>query len=423
MDASPVFDRKIRLKNIFLPVLLFIIAILQIFFSIRAWEIMLITFGCMLVLSAVWAYALLRGLSFNRHMRHSWAQVGDKFFEHFTISNKSRFPALAVTLFDHSTFPGYNSSVAYSVKGNFDKLWYMDSVCYTRGLYKLGPTKIRTSDPFGVFEVTITSNLEKEILVTPPIVPLLQIDIAAGEWQGDGGSKTAVLERTVTAGSVREYVPGDSIYSVHWLTSARRGNLFVRTFDKNPSTDWWIFLDMDRYVQVGEGMKTTDEYATVLAASIADRGLKENRQVGLIAEGTKTLWLSPKTGTGQRTEIMYALALVNRGDKPLSSLLADAQPYLSQKSSAIIITPSLNSDWLGALSALKQRGVVTTVLHLDPKEFGGAESSSAILSQIHAWGIQYFSIDSSIYQQKFAKSSIPNHGVPPDREYKSGAFK
>lgn len=409
METKAELIRKVRLKSYLLPIIVVGLFIQNSVAPHRAWEFLLAAFGGTLLLSGVWTFALWRGLSFQRKMRYGWIQVGDKFSEQFSISNKSRFSAFSVSLFDHSNFPGYKSSVAWPVRKHFDKYWYMDSVCHSRGLYNVGPTEIRSGDPFGVFEITITSPRVREILVTPPIVPLLQIDIASGEWHGDGGRKERVYERTVNAASVREYVPGDSMFFVHWLTSARRDDLFVRTFDQNPSSDWWIFLDMDRSVQLGEGIDTTDEYLAVLAASIADRGLKENRAVGLIGQGSKPVWLPPRTGLGQRTEIMHALALMDTGKLSLYALLAKAQRSMSRKSNAIIITASLDREWLNALSSMKQLGTSPTVLLLNPEGFGG-QSAAPIQSQLHAWNIRHYLIDKSIYKLPEIQDYYPNQG-------------
>lgn len=410
MDGKTHLVRKFRLKNILLPIAVVAMAVVQIVAPHRAWEILLVAFGIVFALSALWAFALWRGLSFHREMRDAWAQVGDKFIEQFAITNTSRFPALAVSLLDKSNFPGYKSSVAWPVGGRFEKFWYMDSICYTRGLYTVGPTQIRTSDPFGIFEITIQSPQIKEILVTPPIVPLLRIDIASGDWRGNSGGKSRVFERTVTAAGVREYASGDNLYSVHWLTSARRDDLFVRTFDQNPTSDWWIFLDMERRVQAGQGLETTDEYAAVLAASIADRGLKENRAIGLVGEGSKPLWLPPKFGTRQRAEIMFALALIDLGDQSLNALLAKSQRSMGRNSSAIVITPSFDSAWLHGLSKLKQRGVAITVLLLNTEEFGGTESPAPVIQQLNSWGIRNYLINKNLYEQPDIKDYFPNLG-------------
>ncbi|MCB2180212.1 DUF58 domain-containing protein [bacterium] len=397
MKISQHIIRKIRLQNYSLPFAFTGLFILQFFSSERAWRVLFAAFGGALLVSLVWALSLWRGLSFRREMRQGWAQVGDKFSEQFTISNKGYFPALAVTVTDYSNFPGYRSSVAWPVGGRFDRLWFMDSFCSKRGLYNLGPTEIRTQDPFGIFEITILSPFKKEILITPPVIPLHRIEITSGDLHGDGGTKSKIFERTVTAGSVREYASGDSLFAIHWLTTARRDDLYVRMYDQQPSSDWWIILDMDRYAQVGKGLESTEEYATILAASLADQGLKENRAIGLLSTGRKLVLLPPKTGSGQRSEIMHALAVITPGNSTLKELIAISQQHIRRKSSAVIITSSANPEWLPALSALKQRGITPTVLLLDRMDFGGVMPATSISNQLDSWKIQHYLIGKQIY--------------------------
>ena len=424
MKAKAAFSRKIRLKNISLPIIILGLAIQQHFRPHRAWEILLAVFSGALLLAIIWSMALWRGINYHREMRQGWAQVGDRLSEQFTISNTSNFPALSVTIIDQSNFPDYKTSVARPVQQKFDKLWYLDSVCTKRGLYTIGPTDIIFGDPFGIFEITLTAHETKDILVTPPIVPLREIDFIRGEWQGSGGSQSKVFERTVTAAGVRGYVPGDSLFSIHWLTSARRDDLYVRTFDQNPSSDWWIFMDMHRLVQAGSGLDATEEYAAILAASIADRGLRENRAIGLVTSGHKLTWLPPKTGFGQRSEIMHALALADLGDKPLKSLLASAHRSLGRKSHAIIITPSVEPEWLQPLSSLKHRGVFATVLLLAPQDFDDTRSHEPVTNQLTAWNIPYYLISKEIYtgpkiqdMYPYKFRTTPTMATPIGREF------
>jgi uncharacterized protein (DUF58 family) len=407
MDAQSVLSRKIRMKNYVLPIAVAGLVVPQFMASQRAWDFLLAAFGGAFLLSTIWAFSLLWGLSIHREMKQGWGQVGDRFSEQFSISNKGLFPALAATVIDHSDFPWYKSNAAWPIVGNLDRVWFMDNIYYKRGLFTVGPTEIHTRDPFGIFEVIIRSSLSKEILITPPIVALNQIDFASGDWHGDGGSKSKSFERTVTAASVREYVSGDSLFSIHWLTSARRDDFYVRTYDQQPSSDWWIILDMDRDVQAGEELDSTEEYATILAASIADRGLRENRAVGLVGEGSKQVWLPPKTGSGQRAEIMGALAVVNKGNTALKDLLSRTQRFLGRKSSAIIITPSVDPAWLAPLTTLKQRGITTTVLLLNQLEFGGSQPHDLTLDQLTTWGIRNYLIGKNVYFQPEIQDFFP----------------
>jgi uncharacterized protein (DUF58 family) len=236
------------------------------------------------------------------------------------------------------------------------------------------------------------------MLVTPPVIPLPSIEIATGDRVGEGSAKAFALEPTVTSAGVREYIPGDNLHAIHWLTSARRDDLYVRIFDQTPSSDWWIFLDMDQNVQIGEGQSATEEYAIILAASIANRGLQSGRAVGLIAEGDEQIWLPPKYGSGQRWEILHSLATIHRGEASLSTMLANSQRALGRSTSAIIITPSAEPNWIKALVTLMQRNISLTVLLLDPQSFGGEGNLDSIVSKLTSWGVNFYQITPDIYE-------------------------
>ena len=274
--------------------------------------------------------------------------------------------ALWVTVQDHSTFPRYQVNTARYVGSRAVRRWIKGSACYQRGVYTLGPTDIEAGDPFGLFKVSLHYSQTQSMLVVPPVIGLPSIEIATGDRIGEGGSKVMTLNRTVTTSGVREYVPGDSMFSVHWMTSARHDDLYVKLFDRMPTSDWWVFVDMDEGVQAGEELEATEEYSIILGASIADRGLRNGRAVGMVAYGDDTVWLPPQTGSGQRWEILRSLATVNCGQTPLFSMLAESQRFLGRSTSAIIITPSVTSDWLNALMTLMQRDIRITVLLLDP---------------------------------------------------------
>ncbi len=398
MTAQEIPTTKLKIKNKVLPVVVILLLIIQLFAPQKTWEVLLISLGGALVLSFLWALSLKRGLGLNREMRSSWAQVGDQLRENFFISNDGRFPALWVTVLDYS-FPGYQINTARFLEGQSVRRWIKGSLCKTRGYYIVGPTELIAGDPFGLFSVSVRYPESQRILVVPPVIPLPSIEIATGDRVGDGGKRKYSPERTVTASGIREYVTGDDLHTIHWLTSARRDDLFVRIFDKTPSSDWWIFLDVDKSVQIGEGQDATEEYAIIMAASIAERGLRDGRSVGLVAQGFETTWLPPKSGSSQRWEILHSLATILPGSTKLASMLANTQRTLGRSTSAIIITPSVNMQWVNALGKLMHKGIALTVILLDPPSFGGDEPSQAVVGKLAAWGINYHLITPDIYER------------------------
>jgi uncharacterized protein (DUF58 family) len=161
----------------------------------------------------------------------------------------------------------------------------------------------------------------------------------------------------------------------------------VRTFESRPSGDWWILLDFDAAVQVGEGAQSTQEHGVILAASLADRGLRLGRAVGFAAFGQQLVWLPPRHGEGQRWEMLQELALLQPGKLSLNSLIGLLEHQLSADASLIIITPNESADWLKGLLPLVWRGTVPTVLLLDPESFGGARKSEDLGLELARWGV------------------------------------
>jgi uncharacterized protein (DUF58 family) len=283
--------------------------------------------------------------------------------------------------------PGYSASLATGVEGNTEFQWRTHGLCTRRGLFTLGPTTLRTGDPLGLYSVELHDPRSVTLMVTPPIVPLPAIEVAPGGKVGEGRPRPNAPERTVSASGVREYVPGDSLRWIHWRTSARRDDLFVRLFDSTPSGDWWIILDVEQRVQVGEGARSSLEHGVILAASLADRGLRLGRAVGLIAHGQPLVWMPPREGDGQRWEILRSLALLQPAQHSLLQLLVRLRPTLGGRSSLVIITPNARGDWLEGLLPLLWQGAVPTVLMLDPLSFGGSDGSQGVMEQLARWGV------------------------------------
>jgi uncharacterized protein (DUF58 family) len=208
---------------------------------------------------------------------------------------------------------------------------------------------------------------------------------------------------------VREYSPGDDLRWLHWRTTAKYGKPYVRLLDGTPAGDWWILLDMDAGVQLGEGQQSTEEHAVILAASLADRGLGQRRSVGLVANSRKLVWLPPKEGDAHRWEILRALALVSPSVSPLDQFLTHLQPDFGKQTSLIIITANARSNWLEALLPLTWKGVVPSVLLLEPRTFGGQADAASLLSLMVKHGISHYLIPRSLLDRPEARPGQKGH--------------
>lgn len=377
----------LRLKIVFLPVLVVVLFIVQLTYPSKVWSMLLIGLGGAWLLSYYWARSLVRGLTMTREMRYEWAQVGDRLEERFTVRNEGFFPAPWLEVFDHSNIPGYHATQATSVGGHSTSQWVIEGVCTRRGLYTLGGTTLKCGDPLGIYQVEVHDPTSTTILVLPPVVALPMISVSPGVYGDSGRPRTRAPEKTVGAAGVREYQPGDSMKLIHWPSMAKFDKPFVRLFDGTPASDAWILLDLDSSVQLGDDWNSTEEHGIILAASLADRSLRSRQGVGLIINGKELTWLPPQKTSNQRWMMFRSLALAQRGDLHLGDLLERMGTSMGRQHSLVIVTPSTRTGWVEALMPLMWRGIIPTVLLLDSKSFGGTQDSSQAESVFQRAGI------------------------------------
>src|SRR5574341_1036539 len=228
-----------------------LLLILQVIFPNQVWMALLVGLGGVWLIAYLWVRSLSRNLHLEREMRYGWAQVGDRLEERFTLVNKGWVPAFWVEISDHSTLPDYNVSQITAIGSSTKNSWKTSQVCNQRGLFMLGPTLLRTGDPIGLFSATIDIPSSAVLMVMPPVVPFPSIEIVPAGRAGDGRlARPDPLERTVSTSGVRLHQTGDPLRWIHWPTSARHQQLYLRNFDSTPTSDWWIFLDLEGQVQV-----------------------------------------------------------------------------------------------------------------------------------------------------------------------------
>lgn len=222
---------NIQFRSYLLPALSVVLLAFQLIAPFKGWMILLTGFGGAWLLSYLWVRSLARGLDLVREMRFGWAQVGDSIQERFTLRNRGWAPALWIMVIDHSDMPGYKISAVTGVGGGGRRHWFSRGSCARRGLFTLGPTSLETGDPFGIYSVRLDYQASFTMLVVPPVVHLPSIEIAPGGRAGEGRRFHRALEQTISAGSVREYIPGDDMRRLHWATTARRGEPYMRVFE------------------------------------------------------------------------------------------------------------------------------------------------------------------------------------------------
>ncbi len=203
--------------------------------------------------------------------------------------------------------------------------------------------------------------------------------------------------------TVREYIPGDPLRSIHWPTSARRDSLYVRQFEHTPSSDWWIFLDLDKRIQTGEGSDSTVELGVILAASLADKGLRQGHAVGLVYCGKELARIPPQHHSGQLMDILRSLALATTGESSLADLLTIENRSLQRGASLILITPNVTAEWIAPLLRMSDNQIASTVFLLNPLSFGGSASPDRAGRLLNYYGIAHTVVERELLNRPEAR--------------------
>jgi uncharacterized protein (DUF58 family) len=384
-----------RLNAKILPLIAFLALVMQIVNPSRVWVILLVSVGGVWLICWWWARKMAKSLRFEREMRFGWAQVGDRLEERFTLINDFSLPATWVTVHDHSTLPDHNASVATGVDGSSSSQWRILTQCTRRGVYRLGGTTLETGDPFGIYTITLEDPTSSTLAVMPPVLSLPKFQILSSSGAAEGKPRRYSLQETINVSQTREMLPNDPMRLIHWKTTARHGDFYVRQFEGAPAGDWWILVDLHKDSQVGVGSDSTEEHAVILASSLVVQGLNEDRPVGLSINGAQIEWIAPRRNEYQQRSLLKALAVASPSALSLKDYLSRAGQSLGSHCSLLIITADTDIEWTQSILPLMWRGIMPTIFLFDPLSFGGTASVNGV---------------SAIFQSL----SIPCHVIPKE---------
>jgi len=296
--------------------------------------------------------------------------VGDRIRVTYTLRNTSRIPKPWLEIHNPTSLPAGLPGRAISLGGRTERSWLIRTPLTRRGHFRIEPLQIRTGDPFGFFESSASVGSGINVTVYPRLEPIPLWRLPAANLDGSHAMRERTLQATPLATTVRPWAPGDAFNRIHWKSTARHGDIQVKEFDLEQTADCWIVLDLERSIQRGSGDESTVEVAVRVAAAIADKALVENRAVGMTVNAHRLAQLQPDRGGRQHLKVMQLLAAVEGdGSTPIAEALVASVPRIRRGMTAVVITASLNRDWVKPLAALRSRGVACVVVALDVPAF------------------------------------------------------
>jgi uncharacterized protein (DUF58 family) len=156
--------------------------------------------------------------------------------------------------------------------------------CHTRGFHLFGPLRLRSSDPFGWLERTLTVPAYASLLVYPLTAPLETLGFSSVLPFGDYATPRRLLEDPLQVIGTRDYILGDDPRRIHWKATAHTGTLQSKVYMPSSQRRLLLLLDVWNYAEASRGADAAlQEFTITVAASLAVWGLEEGYMVGLLA--------------------------------------------------------------------------------------------------------------------------------------------
>jgi len=403
--------KPLWLLLILLVVMFFGWATTGIFVYIRIFLLLLLV----LVTSNIWSLTSLEGIQIARRTRSLRSSVGKILDEHFEVVNISRWTRLWVEIKDNSPIPQKSGSRLLTNIGGLRQRSYTTRTRITRrGAYALGPTLIKSGDPFGFFTNTKEYQSKETLIVYPFTVDIPYFPLPRGILPGGKEIYQKTLDVTPHATGVREYIPGDPMKRIHWQSTAKRNNFMVKVYEQDPQSEIWFFLDSQLGVQYSRPIRETEkreddfinyrrtpiklpedtyEYSISVTASLAKYFLHQKKVVGLVSSGSTVTVIPAERGERQIGKILETLAFLKPdGELPISGCVNMQSKYLPLGSGVILVTPSITDNILFTIETLKWRKLHPMVILILAEFIGGPEREGKSIFELEKREIPVFNI-------------------------------
>ena len=244
----------------------------------------------------------------------------------------------------------------YRLRGGVEVVCAEPRAFPRRGRFRSPPLLVWSGFPFGFLRHERPADAGADVVVLP--VPGTVDAEGLRRWlsrQAGGLGRSRKVLRRVTSDQadvrgVRPYRAGDSLRSVHWRSSARRGELMVREYDAAPSPDLVLVVEPWLPAEPTDADRANLEAALSLAAGVALGWSRDaGTRVTVVVAGSES---GARTGAPTEAFLREALApLAGAAGAPAFAALgpeAFGRPLAS--AARVLVSSRRDSPYAGALA-------------------------------------------------------------------------
>ncbi|MFP4373885.1 MAG: DUF58 domain-containing protein [Spirochaetaceae bacterium] len=270
-----------------------------------------------LVLGGSWIYSetlrlnvsVERGAGEIRMFRHEDAEI------RLTVRNTGILPVPMILISDSTgeLYTRDDPAFVLSLPARSSRTLRYRLRAHYRGAYSLGPVRLRTADPLGLFPLVRELPLPGRVIVYPRHRHVA-LPRKLGVPVGGVPVETPLAADITHYRNLREYVAGDDPRHIGWKATARHGSLKTREFIPTIEAPVCIFLNLRAADFADRHMMLAVERCVETAASLVMAAVRDRRSFRLLADADLgDLDYEEVRGTGEMVALS-ALELLARAE-------------------------------------------------------------------------------------------------------------
>jgi uncharacterized protein (DUF58 family) len=323
-------------------------------------ELMVVAAGCLLVLAIALPFVIGRlQLDVERTLEPERVTVGDRAVAVMRVTNPKRTPISSRTIEEHIGDRPVRLDIPPLGPGRATEAVY-PLPTQRRGVVRVGPALIVKSDLLNLMRREISQTDVQTLWVHPRVAALGPLPVGFAK-DLEGPTSDASPSGDVAFHALREYELGDDHRHIHWMSSARTGQLMVRHYVDNRRPNVTVVVDTEIASYRSERQF---DLAIEVAASLGVSSLLHGQPVAV--------WLDREVVIGQnrpagRNDILDRLTLAEGAvgtdvaDAALHALRAEAGT-----SALVVVTGNVPTDRFLRMATVARRSARVVLVRTWP---------------------------------------------------------
>ena len=234
-----------------------------------------------------------------------------------------------------------------------------ECLCDLRGCYFLGPVKTIFSDFLGFFSFEIIWDVKKKIYVYPRIFKIKQLPILVkGKLPWFGVETISESGDDQEFFGIREYMPGDPMKRIHWLSTARKQTLIVKEFERISFYQVFLMFVLNEKDNIGYRKENVCEYIIKIAASLVKYFIDKDVCLEIMAHTGELTYFPLNKGSDFLEEIFKFFAAAKaESQMSIAEMVQENSKFIAPNSTVLVLLTEKSLPSLSELAALNVHNV------------------------------------------------------------------